>query len=134
MTRQCGECTLCCKLLPVRELGKGANTTCEHAKFKKGCAVYHTTIPHSCRLWNCRWLVEDDTADQSRPDRAGYVIDIMPDFITATDNETGERFRVEVVQIWVANYNKWIHRADKNLNGVHGSARAGREGDAVALR
>jgi hypothetical protein len=52
-------------------------------------------------LWSCRWLVNDDTADMRRPDRAGYVIDMMPDFITIQDNETGALTKVEVVQIWV---------------------------------
>lgn len=118
--------------MPVQELGKGANTSCKHQRFKKGCAVYHSTIPASCRLWNCRWLVNDDTADQSRPDRAGYVIDLMPDFITATDNETGESFRVEVVQIWVANYNRTVHRTDKQLRAY--IDRRGKEGKVTLLR
>lgn len=131
MTRQCGECTLCCKLLPVRELDKGAGKACKHQRFKKGCAVYHTTIPASCRLWNCRWLADDDTADQSRPDRAGYVIDIMPDFVTVDDNE-GQRFKVEVVQIWVAANNRSIHRTDKNLKAY--IKRRGLEGKLVLLR
>lgn len=130
--RQCGECTLCCKLLPVRELGKGANTACKHSKFKKGCMVYDTTIPLACRLWNCRWLVDDDTADQSRPDRAGYVIDIMPDFVTVKDNETGQTHSVQVVQIWVANHNRALHRTDKNLMAY--MERRGQEGKLTLLR
>jgi hypothetical protein len=41
-----------------------------------------------------------DTADLRRPDRSHYVIDLVPDFVTAVDNETGARINVEVVQIW----------------------------------
>ena len=100
--RSCSGCTLCCKLLPVRELGKGAGKHCQHARSGKGCAVYHKTgMPRSCTIWSCRWLAGDDTADQRRPDRSHVVIDIMPDFIELVDNETGTRTNVEVVQLWV---------------------------------
>src|SRR4051812_46218248 len=99
--RQCGDCQLCCKLLPVPPLRKGAGEKCKHQKFGKGCTVYHTqAMPPECGFWNCRWLVGDDTADMPRPDRAHYVIDIMPDFVTVTDNVTGATQKIQVVQIW----------------------------------
>jgi hypothetical protein len=102
MMRQCGDCQLCCKLLPVPPLGKKAGERCKHQKFGVGCKVYHKPgMPPECAIWNCRWLVSDDTADLSRPDRSHYVIDIMPDFITMVDNETGERRHIQVAQIWV---------------------------------
>jgi hypothetical protein len=51
-------------------------------------------------LFSCRWLSNDDTGRLSRPDRAHYVIDPSPDFVTVVDNATGERRNIEVVQIW----------------------------------
>jgi hypothetical protein len=100
--RQCGDCQLCCRLVPVPPLGKPAGQRCRHQKFGKGCGVYHTPkMPIECGVWNCRWLVGDDTADLPRPDRAHLVIDIVPDFISVQNNETGEIVhRVQVVQIW----------------------------------
>jgi hypothetical protein len=100
--RQCGDCHLCCKLLPVRTLGKGPNERCKHQRHK-GCAVYAQlgVVSPECRLWNCRWLVNDDTAELSRPDRSHYVLDLTPDFVTMRDNATGEGKHIEVVQIWV---------------------------------
>ena len=99
--RHCGGCTLCCKLLPVNELDKAAGERCRHQRTNKGCAVYNTRkMPPCCHFWNCRWLVNDDTADLSRPDRAHYVIDLLPDYVTVIDNETGEKTNVEVIQIW----------------------------------
>jgi hypothetical protein len=104
--RNCGDCQLCCKLLPVRELAKPANTRCRHQKFKVGCAVYRKPmtvvsdgIPPSCRLWNCRWLVEQ-AGSVSRPDRCHYVVDLMPDYVTAQEGD-GPRTRIEAVQVWV---------------------------------
>ena len=101
MMRQCGGCTLCCKLLPVRELDKASGQRCRHQRTGKGCAVYATgRMPFSCHFWNCRWLVNDDTADLARPDRAHYVIDLLPDYVTVIDNDSGEKTNVEVIQIW----------------------------------
>ncbi|WP_166304388.1 hypothetical protein [Bradyrhizobium sp. 2S1] len=58
-------------------------------------------MPFECSAWNCRWLVNDDAAELSRPDRSHYVIDLMPDFITLPDNETGAIQNIQVVQIWI---------------------------------
>lgn len=102
MSRQCGDCQLCCKLLPVRELDKGANTRCQHQRHGKGCAVYNRpAMPFSCKAWNCRWLLEDRTEDMRRPDRVGYVIDVMPDFVTMRNDLSGELHHIPVLQVWV---------------------------------
>lgn len=98
--RQCGDCQLCCKLLPVPEIDKLANAKCKHQRHHVGCTVYRKRgMPMSCAIWNCRWLANDDTHDLSRPDRSHYVIDIMPDHITA--QQEGVSVNIEVVQIWV---------------------------------
>jgi hypothetical protein len=102
MRRQCGDCQLCCKLLPVPPLDKKAGQRCKHQKFGKGCTVYHTAkMPPECAIWNCRWLVNDDTADLPRPDRSHYVIDIMPDFVTLQPNNGDPPQHIQVVQIWI---------------------------------
>jgi hypothetical protein len=99
--RQCGGCTLCCKLMPVRELGKAANERCQHQRTGKGCAVYQKEgFPSSCALWSCKWLVDPEASGLSRPDRARYVIDLMPDFVTMTPGGGGEPIQVPVLQIW----------------------------------
>lgn len=108
--RQCGECNLCCKLVPVVEgaivngkhiggMNKPAGQRCRFQKHHKGCSIYDRR-PMACRAWNCRWLVEDDTHDLHRPDRTHCVIDLMPDLIRITDDERGP-VDIEVVQIWV---------------------------------
>ena len=113
MPRQCGDCQLCCKLLPVRSLGKEAGQRCKHQRHSKGCAVYAQLerVSPECRLWNCRWLVENDTADLRRPDRSHYVIDLVPDFVTLRDDKTGgEAQHIQVVQIWVDPKHPDAHR------------------------
>jgi hypothetical protein len=101
MTRACGDCQLCCKLMPVRSVGKGAGERCKHQRHHKGCAVHAKlwSVAPECKLWNCAWLGDESTADLSRPDRSHYVIDIMPDFIVVNDPVLG-RQNVQVLQIW----------------------------------
>lgn len=108
-TRRCGDCQLCCKLLPLRELDKPHNTKCEHQKVGKGCRIY-ARRPTSCRLWSCRWLAMNDTADLRRPDRSHYVLDPIPDYITAVQNTTGEERVFPVIQIWVDPRHPDAHR------------------------
>ena len=107
--RRCNDCTLCCKLLPVRELGKPANTRCTHQR-AKGCTVYGgDDFPRSCRIWSCAWLLNADADDLPRPDRAHYVIDLTPDFVEGAVNGRPV-WRVPVVQIWVDPKHPDAHR------------------------
>lgn len=102
MSRTCGSCKMCCYLLPVRELDKGANQRCKH-ECAGGCAVYQrSAMPDSCHLWNCMWLIRpENTANVQRPDIAGFVIDVVPDFITVIHPETQAHIQLPVVQVWV---------------------------------
>lgn len=108
MKRECGECTLCCRLVPVNDSGitingidstralhKAAGQRCVHQR-RTGCSIY-LRRPVSCRAWSCMWL---QGAAMRRPDRSHYVIDMLPDFVTTTD-ETGHQEKVPVAQIWI---------------------------------
>lgn len=129
--RRCGGCTLCCKLLPVRELDKKANERCKHQRTGKGCAIYgKPSMPPSCRLWNCRWLVDDVGPGMRRPDRVHYVIDVMPDFITLTEGEE-KVANVEVIQVWVDPDYPDAHH-DPALRAY--LAREGEQGKAAIIR
>jgi hypothetical protein len=102
--RQCGGCTLCCKLIPVEELHKAGGQRCTHQRTGKGCAIY-ARRPVSCREWNCLWLIGTHGGAPlplGRPDRTHYVLDEVPDLIRIRDNRTGEIVdQWEVMQIWV---------------------------------
>jgi hypothetical protein len=98
--RQCGDCQLCCRLLPTEEIGKPENVRCKHQKSYCGCKIYPRR-PMSCQLWSCRWLVDDDMGDQPRPDRSHIVVDMMPDVIRKTNNVTGEVETVPVIVVWI---------------------------------
>jgi hypothetical protein len=158
--RKCGDCQLCCRLLPMSagarkevaemiprmieagmaklsdfqgmllDFDKPAGKRCPHQRHHKGCTLYKRR-PFGCRYWNCRWLVNDDTADMPRPDRSGYVIDLMPDFITVTPDDGGEPFNIEVVQVWVDPKHPDAHH-DPHLRAYLN--RRGKEGKIALIR
>jgi hypothetical protein len=134
--RRCGDCQLCCKLLPVADLGKPAGQRCKFQRALKGCTVYHQPrkgFPPSCALWNCAWLGGgDDTANLSRPDRVHYVIDIMPDFVTLKPHDDSEPTVLPVIQVWVDPAFPEAHR-DPGLR-AYIQARGEKEGCAALIR
>jgi hypothetical protein len=102
LDRRCNECSLCCKLLPIAEIGKSANTRCPQQRSGKGCRVYDGPLfPRSCATWSCMWLADAATKDLMRPDRAHYVIDVMPDFITIDPEDGSPPQKIAVIQVWV---------------------------------
>lgn len=129
MTRQCGQCTLCCKLVPVAEMDKVAGQRCRHQRLSKGCAIY-AKRPLVCRMWNCRWLTDDDTADLSRPDHSHVVIDSTPDYVTAV-GEDGRRQTVPVLQLWCDPRHPEAWRAPAILAYIE---RRGKEGFGAIIR
>lgn len=70
--RACGSCTLCCKVLGVREIDKLSGEWCRHAVSKRGCAIY-ADRPETCRTFRCLWL-DGLTGDDDRPDRVHGVL------------------------------------------------------------
>jgi hypothetical protein len=150
--RRCGECMLCCRLLPMHDshnqperdermialrlakrgvaaFEKPAGERCPHERHT-GCTIYNKR-PIGCQVWNCRWLVNNDTGDLRRPDRAGYVIDITPDFVTLQARDDPPR-NIQVVQIWIDPRRPDAWRQDKALLAY--LDRRGQEGTAALMR
>jgi hypothetical protein len=82
------------------DFDKLAGERCLHQRHHKGCNVY-SRRPFGCRMWNCRWLVNDDTNDLARPDRSHLVIDLVPDYVRLRNNETGHVTNIPCVQVWI---------------------------------
>ena len=130
MKRECGDCTLCCKLLPVPSIGKKIGERCQHQKFGTGCAIFgQWSRPQACAVWSCVW-VRDPKMDVSRPDRAHYFVDPTPDFIVLGDALPAGR-RVMAFQVWVDPSHPHAHR-DPALRAWLEKATEGRDMVAVA--
>lgn len=72
MTPTCGPCTLCCKVMGIKEghvttdtetgeethvltFVKEKDQWCQHASSRQGCRIYETR-PQACRDFECLWL------------------------------------------------------------------------------
>ncbi|WP_407166245.1 hypothetical protein [Bradyrhizobium sp. ORS 111] len=76
--RQCGDCTLCCKVMAIEELAKAANAWCAHCKPGHGCLIYPNR-PAECRSFACVWLVNDLLDDHWKPSRSKLVLTTSDD-------------------------------------------------------
>jgi hypothetical protein len=75
--RQCGACTLCCKVYALPELKKPPGAWCKHCAPGKGCAI-HDAAPGQCRRFFCLWMTDGGMTAEWRPDRARFVLSIYP--------------------------------------------------------
>jgi hypothetical protein len=99
LTRRCGGCTLCCRLLPVPALDKGYDTCCQHQRSGTGCAIYNDR-PLACESWSCAWLCEaTGTEGMPRPDQLHFVIDPFPDRIKIV--REGKIGTFSAAQVWL---------------------------------
>lgn len=75
--KDCGTCTLCCKLFPVPELDKPSGKWCRHIVQGRGCGI-HETRPPVCRAFHCQWLYNPDLGPEWKPETAKFVLSIFP--------------------------------------------------------
>ena len=71
--RQCGTCTLCCKLMKVDELEKPMGTWCRHCRPGVGCGIYETR-PNVCRAYHCGYLQSAEVSDAWYPARSWIIL------------------------------------------------------------
>jgi hypothetical protein len=75
--RECGGCTMCCKVYALPELAKPPGVWCIHCAPGKGCAI-HDQLPDQCRLFFCLWMTDGAMPADWRPDRARFVLSVYP--------------------------------------------------------
>ena len=129
MERRCGDCQLCCRMLPLTTIGKPIGVRCQHQRHGKGCAVFGKFgRPASCAVWRCAWLA-DIAPELRRPDHAHYFVDPTPDFVVLGTNLKEGR-KVFAISVWVDPSYPDVHR-DPALRAF--IARIAEEHDAVAV-
>ena len=76
--KECGPCSLCCKLLNVPGLAR-AGEMCRYCKpgTQEGCCTIHDDRPEVCLGYNCFWRAES-WPDELRPDRVGVIFEALP--------------------------------------------------------
>jgi len=96
MHRECGDCTVCCYVGGVPELGKPAHKKCCYEN--KGCSIYNSRErPSICNNFQCAWL-RGIGSENDRPDINGvmcsdnflngghwvFVIELIPEAATTS--------------------------------------------------
>lgn len=77
--RECGECSLCCKVLDIDELSKPPGKWCQHCRpGTGGCGIYDTR-PVTCRSFACFWLTSPRLSEAWKPSRARIVVHLKKD-------------------------------------------------------
>jgi hypothetical protein len=71
--RECGDCTLCCKLPAIKNFKKGYSW-CKYCDIGKSCTIYgNETRPQSCIDFNCMWK-DERTNKELKPNKVGFFI------------------------------------------------------------
>ena len=72
-SKQCAECSLCCHVFPIPELGKNAGAWCSHHRAGHGCAI-HAERPRTCRDFDCLWLQDATLGPEWKPTVSRMVL------------------------------------------------------------
>jgi hypothetical protein len=73
--RQCGSCSLCCRLLDVPETGKHPTQWCPRCRPGRGGCSIHSERPSICRTYGCGWLINPAFDDAWFPQKCGIAVD-----------------------------------------------------------
>ena len=93
--RQCGDCSLCCKVLGIPELHKPKDSWCPNFTAGIGCRIY-TERPPSCRSFVCRWLSDPAMGPEWKPSACKMVVDSKPSlFVVHVDPAVAQPWRAE---------------------------------------
>ncbi len=72
--RDCGDCTLCCLLLPVPGVKIGINTNCRFCTHH--CSI-HEKRPPICRSFDCEWLLKEDMSEELKPNKCNVIFEYI---------------------------------------------------------
>lgn len=71
--RRCGDCSLCCTVMAVREIDKPSNVKCDKLTVMGRCSIY-ADKPASCTAFKCLWL-QGLMPENMKPSRSRVVGD-----------------------------------------------------------
>ena len=71
--RGCDHCTLCCKLLEIKQAASPRGEWCRHCEVGVGCKVY-AERPSECRDFNCGYLAWSAAGEHWYPARCNMII------------------------------------------------------------
>lgn len=76
--RECGNCSLCCKVMAIEELAKRAGSWCSRCSPGQGCRTYQDR-PRECQDFSCLWLIDPRFGEHWKPNRSKIVLTTSAD-------------------------------------------------------
>ena len=73
--KECGDCTLCCLLLPVPGVKEGINTNCRFCTHH--CTIYNNNRPTICSTFDCEWLLKENMSDELKPNKCNVIFEYI---------------------------------------------------------
>ena len=77
---ECGSCTLCCELLPIKKLDKKIGEVCKFCTINKGCNIYKER-PDECSNFRCAYHQMDKVSEDLRPDNSKIIFEKISDIL-----------------------------------------------------
>jgi hypothetical protein len=71
--KECGDCTMCCKVLVIDHFQKDAGILCSNCSANSGCLIY-AKRPEVCQDFECDWKMERSIGPKLRPDMVGTIL------------------------------------------------------------
>jgi hypothetical protein len=93
--KQCGDCSLCCKVLRIAELNKPKDVWCPNFSRGCGCSIY-ADRPPSCHDFSCLWLTDAAMGPEWKPSVCKMVLDSKSNaLVVHVDPSANQPWRAE---------------------------------------
>ena len=115
--RECGQCTLCCKVLPIKELGKPHDQWCQHCDVGRGCRIYDQR-PSVCRGFYCDYRTQALVGEHWFPARSKMVLFSEPDGNRLAIYVDSSRSNAWREQPYYGEIKQWATRAARDMKQV----------------
>jgi hypothetical protein len=121
--KDCGACTLCCKVMRIDALAKPDGAWCGHCAVGSGCKI-HDTKPDECRDFYCGFLQDPRLGEEWRPSKSKFVLVAELDgrrIAVHVDPQRPDAWRQEP---YYSQFKQWAR--DGAASGLHVTAQVGR--------
>lgn len=95
MTRECGDCTICCEGWlwgSAHDHTFFSGRPCHYVSIGKGCSIYEDRPDVPCKSYQCEWLKNGDIPMWMKPSDVKVVISEVK------WGENNERYAIEVLE------------------------------------
>lgn len=113
--RECGKCTLCCKVLGISALGKPSGSWCPHCAVGRGCKIYEDRPPE-CRNFHCGYLAWHMTGPHWFPASCKMVVVWEEDAARITVHVDQDRPRAWLEEPFHAEIRHWAGWAADHMH------------------